>query len=35
MADVRAEVKSGSLSVRAALDDGRATHMTVFRVGNG
>jgi hypothetical protein len=32
IADVRAEVKSGSLSVRAALDDERAAHMTVFQL---
>jgi hypothetical protein len=32
IADVRAEVKSGSLSVRGALDDERAAHMTVFQL---
>ena len=32
IANVRAEVKSGSLSVRAALDDERAAHMTVFQL---
>ena len=32
IADVRAEVKSGSLSVRAALDDERAAHMTAFQL---
>lgn len=32
IADVRVEVKSGSLSVRAALGDERAAHMTVFQL---